>query len=230
MYYTLDIEVAKKGNFAERERFETSYDVYAENAQATLSRYEFTDREIVFSELILTDRSSEVDFITDGSIGGVGMIVSTRIKELLQNFNLGQHRFYPLVYLDQNNVRHKNRYHWLQILVKDVYKWIDYEKSAIFEIELWDWLDSNFSANKYLSLNNAQELEDYLETYDVINKKIRYDKVVFTKEFCSNPLDLFDLFRIDYYNFTISEKLRDALLDIKATGLEPFVETNKFCQ
>ena len=230
MFYKLHEELEEKGNFGERDRIPKGYDVFAENAQGNLSKYKFLDREIIFSDLILSDDSSEVDFIKDyGAIGGYGLIVSARIKELLSRFNLGKHRFYPLGYIDKNNIRHEGRYYWLQILVDEVYDWIDYKKSVFYWVDFIELLNSKNPEKHYIMFNNARELEEYLNDFDVAMKKFRYEKIVMTDEYCKNPVDLFHLQKIDF-DHIITKKLKEALEKIKATGIEPMTRKNIFCQ
>ena len=112
MFYRLRIDVSTKGNFGVRDRIPGNYDVFAKNTQGDLSKYEFPKVTIKFSGLILTDDSIEADFIADfGAIGGWGLIVSTKVKEILLNFNLGKHRFYDLDFITLNPQRILNKKH-----------------------------------------------------------------------------------------------------------------------
>ncbi|GGF26701.1 hypothetical protein [Hymenobacter cavernae] len=194
------------------------YDIEADNSQSKLSYDHFPQTEPNFSRLLIT--GSPTDVITDGgAIGGSGLIVSDRLKNLLASFRLGRHRFYPLDTFEyESEKKPLINYSWLQIISEDFYKWIDYDNSDFF---LFD--DFEEEIINHVNIKTPGGLLEAIDSTLETDNSIIYKKLIFNNHYTSNPLDLFYTNGISDNIFTypiISERLKDALQRNSITGLE----------
>lgn len=182
MLYKLEIEL--KGNsdkrpYAERDYVPLDFDVKQEYGQGKLNWEELPDYEPVFSDVILTPQSKEVDFIKDwGAIQGTGLIVSEDIKQIFSEFILPLHRYYPLrIFHPKKGLLTSPQFYWLQVVTKNYLDIIDFERSSIYmSEELFPEPDQKQKVNSkemYLELKE----KFFSATYDTIymKEKLAYD-------------------------------------------------------
>ena len=108
MFYELRLDLETKGNKAELDG--PVYDLVDNDED--LSRFEITDYNPIFNTVMLKWGSSEVDTVTDGgATGGEGFVVSKKLKEILQEYKLPEHKFFALEYLKRGSDEvEKDRY------------------------------------------------------------------------------------------------------------------------
>ncbi len=214
MFYKLEIEL--KGNrdkkpYAERDFVPLNFDTKQENAQGNLNWKELPNFEPVFSDVILTPQSKEVDFIKDwGAIQGTGLILSERVKDIFSEFLLPLHRYYPLnIFHPKKGLLKNPQFYWLQVVTKDYLDMIDFERSSIYmSEELFPEPEQKLKVNSkemYLELNE----KSFSSSYEFIKL---------------NGLFEFDLFYLNEISNTcyISQKLRNKLETSDLTGIRTF--------
>lgn len=170
--------------------------------------------DIVFDKLIFSGgkRVHVTDFISHDGVNGLGYVISERIKNLLQDFNLPEHRFYKLpVYQDSRGKQHQYyKLHMLQHYFD--YSLIDFEKSSFY---IGDFFKKNKKIVKY---QNEQELIIKLKNLDDLEERIWGNKIVLNHNYEKQGLDCFHIHHFSD-DFIISERLRESLEQIEATGI-----------
>lgn len=213
MFYSFIKNLSSSKNRGSRDFVPCEFDYQHPHAEGNLDDEEFPSFIPKFSPLVLTAKSPRTDVISDGgAIGGIGFIVSKRLREILESFNLMPHRFYAL------ETFHKGEriedYYWMQLIRINTFEWIDYSKSD-FTIE------NGIGAFEDITINNAAEMKDASMTYNGFIAQLRVKNVVLNNLYLKNPLDFFLFDRI-VYGAIISESLKNRLEKEKITGLEKF--------
>ena len=114
MFFRFHPEINNPGSFAERHAI--LHDFENPHAQWNLQDHQLPDFDPAFSTLWLTDDSTLVDFVNDGSAtGGLGLLISKRAKTVIDNLNLPPHRFYPLEVLHRER-KISGEFFWLKML------------------------------------------------------------------------------------------------------------------
>jgi hypothetical protein len=160
------------------------------------------------------------DFISGDSLSANGWILSGKVKKILADFNIGKHRFYPII------VEHKDKkytdYYYLQFS-NDSTKYVDYKKSKFYKNK------------KIIDLPETRE-DIEINSQKEINEKTKELRKI--DEWCSiNPKSIilktkfpaFDLFEFHHLN-TISKFISDRLkTKLESENITGFVasETSK---
>lgn len=135
--------------------------------------------------------------------------VSKRFKEVLEQFNLGEHRFYPAYVLFK---KQKHEYFVLQIFYNYYQSFIDFEKTIFNNLDYdRDLEDRVFETKQFSSL---QEVEDYSEIHWGAAVNWNYERIVMKPEF--KEVDL-----ITFYKFgdIVSERLKNAIEEAGFQGI-----------
>lgn len=188
------------------------YDYDAKNSVDELAKFydSLPPFEPNLNSFILHKQAKPTDFLSN-SLTSVGYLISEKVKTLLSQFNLPEHKFY------RASVIHKKEsvqgYYWFQI-VNDFRKFVDYGKSEFF-------IYKNFSQNA--GSIDIQSEKDYLEKNSSImikdpTTRIWASKIAFTYAF-PKQLDLFALSKFNANTF-ISKKLSQSMIDHHITGLD----------
>lgn len=161
---------------------------------------------------ILHNNAKASDLLSVAMIGN-GFLVSNKLKNILEQFNLPEHKFY------QAPVHHKKQildYYWLQIIC-DFTAEVDFQASTFHMYQ-------NYNYHKPLGDVAVLSLEDLQRKEEQLNAEnpgkfysISADKIVFRKN-AIIPADLFKVGKIDTKSFYISEALRAALIKEQITG------------
>ncbi len=171
-------------------------------------------------------KSSKItDFISGSFLSQFGIIVSKKVKEIMEGFNLGDHRFYPIE-LEQNGKFYPD-YFLLKTLAKTD-EHIILEQSSFYYNQLD--LTTETMTRIEIAFKNQKEIDDFINN----NKGKDYSE---WKMICSNQLMIndkfpnYDLFYSTKYNDEadsrypiLSERLKNALDG--TTGIE-FKPTNR---
>lgn len=218
MFYKLKRKIEGSGVSGIVERLSPDFDTLANNTQGDLTSNGFPDFEPIFSKLILKSRSKETDFINDnGSIGGIGFIVSQRAMSILREFNLPQHKFYPLIYMKriekETFTEKEGMYYWFQLVFEKNYDWIDFEKSRFYTCDTFHENKESIQVSDKKLLVQITEID---ETY------LEFEELVFNSKYSIENQDLF-MFRFMWGEVYISQRLKDRLEKEKITGVEPFL-------
>ncbi|WP_133162599.1 imm11 family protein [Flavipsychrobacter stenotrophus] len=155
------------------------------------------DSFILSSKALLTD-------ILSTSLINRGLIVSNRVKEILEKCLLPEHAFFPIG-LYYKNERIEN-YFWFH-LISDFVDNIDFEKSTFYL--------KDYNIDEAITINSEVELRKIMKTKS-ITANIKSDNVVL-----KNKIN-FDLFKIGTFdiNIYISDKLKNVFNEQQITGIQ----------
>jgi len=158
-----------------------------------------------YFDIILDDKAILTDVIERASLSW-GLVVNERLKKIFVEFNLPQHRFYPI------NVIHRDisyQYYWFHFYV-NLFDYVDNEKT-VFEI----FISNPFTILEALPLKSEIFFKEKERNLDY-KKSIRLREVYF-----NNAFPFYDIFENNIYGGVfISKKLLDKLLENEITGFE----------
>lgn len=155
-------------------------------------------------KLFLYKSSKLTDFINGTFLEQYGIIVSEKAKEILEQFNIGKFKFYPLTVV-QNEIEYDN-YYFFKCLTNSS-KFIDIEKSSYIEEDF-----SNPNENKKLSFKNIKEIEEYNKYNDEPHKYMFADEIQLSDEF--PDYDYFTISEFGVYKKFVSNKLADSFKNL----------------
>lgn len=161
-------------------------------------------------ELTLHEKAIPTDFI-EKSGASFGMIINAKFKNIIEQFNLPPHRFYPIKVFQKG---HLLDYYWFHYVVDDFWKYLDKEnsKAVIFDD------NKNFEAIQNLSLDLDPEEYKNLEYFELpYNQHLRWEQISFKPDFPNYDLYQTKSFGLDTF---LSHKLITALEDAGITGFE----------
>lgn len=219
-YYKIMSDLRSQRDFIPVWEFDTK-NIYSQN-NLYINLETLPNYNVLFSKLYI--EGDYLDIISDSSaIGGYGLTLSERAKELFEKFNLGTHRFYDLgqVYDGPSRQSIPNKYFRLQIIkqIASIYlNYIDFENSL--------WIKTEGYSSEKEEIIPISSYVEYLilkDTYTVFFKRL-----VFKKDYEAQLPDLFKLHEIrNGYNDTLicSERLKNAIEDNQLTGFR-FDELN----
>ncbi len=215
-YYYLDTST-KTGNTAILAGNQPHWDWESPVVAGNIKTYELPDFEPIFSELIFKRYYRMVDFFCPDTMGGRGFGISERIKKVLEDFDLMEpNRVYALPPYTHKELVYQ--YYYLQLVpAYNSFPNVNFEKSEFVKT---DFYKENPNT---IEINSDEEFLNQINKTDDLKERIIASKIVLKNK----PPDLFCIHRIFNHDFLISEKLRDALLEIKATGLKDFVEEER---
>jgi len=101
------------------------------------------DREILFK---LEPKAKLTDVLSQAAISAYGFLVNNKVKQILEGFNLMEHRYYKCLVKDQNGVVHE--YYWLHLSDPSLVLTIDYPKSKFFTLE-YGFRDADINLTSY---------------------------------------------------------------------------------
>lgn len=163
-----------------------------------------TMKPILEKKAILTD-------LISGSANGVGavqLMISTRLKEILERYTDGNIQYFPLTVLYQNV--EINSY-WLTNAYAFNPEWVDFEKSVV-------------RLNNYEDSSKSRDIEiETLEQFNSLVDRLSWPEAVTIKELALHcpEKDIFVLNRvtggIGYY---VSEKVKFEIEDKGCTGID----------
>lgn len=201
--------------------FEPGYGWDSPTSQTSLSRWEFPEHEPIFSKLVFQNKNSKmVDFLSSSNMGGSGMVISERVKNLFEGFELMPHRLYRLPEHEHKGTTHQ--YYLLQLVTDyNDFSMIDFDKSSFYS-DIWD--DNMEWGNNIVDINatNAKEFSTALSegNIDGFSRMLFYEKLTLKRQ----PPDIFAIREVECSEYIFSNRLKQALEKMKATGLEDFEE------
>lgn len=200
-YYTIDIEIDRKimGNCYPQIETIKPIDI-----AESLSSWYFPENNILF-EITLHKNALMTDILSNFQTNSSGLIVSKRLKDILDNFKLMEHKYYPVSIKDRNEI-----YYWLHLSDMQLSYDLDYNHSS-------------FNQTKYNSIQNEILLSSFSE-YELLKKMHGASFGVRLKETKLHTDDLKKLDLLKFIPFTgvnlfISEDLKLALEENKIKGV-----------
>lgn len=182
-----------------------SYNPTSENSHRNVKPYNFSTFTPDYG-LELNEQAIPTDIIDRGPVG-FGLIVNEKIKELLKDFELPEHKFYPI------NISYKNKglkYYWFHFIA-DIEKYIDKSKSTI---KLFHKFKFNIIQEEIYINTIKGNLYDYEDSLPR-EHAIRINKIVMNSD--TPVFDIFDISILGRITL-ISEKLKDKLYKEGITG------------
>jgi hypothetical protein len=220
--FLLSIELRgnkEKRPYAERDFVPLDFDVMSPASQGGLSFEKFPDFEPVFSDVILTAPSTDVDFITNwGAIQGRGYIVSENVKKVFSAFQLPPHRFYSLkIFHPKKGILKTPPFYWIQVLHVPYLENINFKLSSIEAVK-----DIYEDTETRVVVKSCDELKSYID--QGMDYSIFYEKLVFNE---TMSYDLFFAPDLEM-NAMISGELKKALEESGVKGYSTFNEPKIF--
>ena len=217
MFYRLRTKNGGPGPFAEWET--CAHDLDSPVAQHNLRYDVFPDFEPEFQPVLLSRKSSLVDFIDGfGMVGGQGLLVSEKALGILEAMKLPPYQTYPLAVVHKDKPVASPRYFWMQILLIDNYGWIDFGASAFAMQSRFDFSESQ---GESITIESEAALTRLIQRSDSENFWILFTRLALNDAYARSPLDLFYMDRLNGPISgvpIISDKLKAALETEAVTG------------
>lgn len=165
-------------------------------------------------QMMLYKSSKITDFIKGSFLEQYGFIVSDKAKDLLNNFNLGEHKYYPIEIVHKNQIY--NNY-WFLRSSASVKDYVDFKKSNFYMQK--GLLD--FSSRELIEINSMEDLKTYRSIVEGQDIYVKASEIYLNDNFPK-----YDLFVSKEYGIQgtfISTKLKAEIA--KLTGID--VKTTK---
>lgn len=183
-----------------------SYDFKGPRSYLNFSEHEFPKIEPDLQNFIIHPKSPLTDILSTGL--SHGLVLSARLRMILEDFNLASHRYYPMSIWNGKNL---HQYFWM-FIVSDQTSWINIRKTRFFVVHIG-------KREIELDVSTMEELIEMSKFYIQKNRLIKSDSIHFNPEFLQLSLDLFVISRVDY-SICISEKLNNILVKENVTGFK----------
>jgi hypothetical protein len=218
MFYRLRPKYRGPGPYADWEL--CNHDLDSPVAQHNLRDEAFPDFDPEFQPVLLSRKSSLVDFVNAaGVVGGTGLLVSDRALRVLEGMKLPPYQTYSLEVVHRERRVKSPRYFWMQMLLIDNYGWIDFAQS---QFRLRHHLEMDETAGEQVGVSSELELKRLIEA----KKRDHYllaGRIALNAAYGRSPLDLFYLDWIGGLSSSypiISERLKCGFEREKITGYE----------
>ena len=180
------------------------YHIDSEASEKNVKQGSFPDFQPRYG-LDLQTNSVETDILDRGSLD-FGMVVSEKLKNILHDYNLPDHRFYPIdVYGTQL------QYYWFHYIT-NLYQFVQFDLS---EFEIFDVINQKIIEEvKFDSITELKEIRNDLVMR--IGMTLRIKNIKLADSF--PQYDLFD-FTVPSSFTLVSDTLKNRLLNDKITGI-----------
>jgi hypothetical protein len=199
-------DIGKK--YPQTDGMRIGYDFNKPNSIWNLHTGEFPDFEPDLDYFVLSSSAKLTDVISTGLITATGFIVSDKVKNIFNQFNLPAHKYYPTSILHKK-VLHNN-YFWLHF-GEDNINLIDFKKSSFALKHPLPFFQKQVTAIKGLNLKEIIDMKSEHSPNELFPDNIKFVEVV-------NKSMLFFSFLWD--SIYINSQLRDSLVNGRVTGLE----------
>ncbi|MFY7826844.1 MAG: hypothetical protein ACOVQ4_06950 [Flectobacillus sp.] len=180
------------------------------------------DFEVRLDGIILDKNVRVTDFIGIGSLLK-GVCISDRVKKILEEYNLPNHRFYPVTFHQPSKVEKKIELiegYWLLHFELEFGENVDFEKSE-FVRDVLQFYTTDLS--QIIRVNSLEEYEAILLS---TKKALLATKLVLKSSF-DTSLDVWDTNYLTGVNSYFSSRLVKRLKKEKITGFEVFEPKTK---
>lgn len=160
----------------------------------------------------LEKKAKLTEILSQATISADGLLISEKVKDILEKHDLLDHRFYSASVKDQKGKSHP--YFWLHLVAKPEYlNWIDFPNSKFL-------LEKGIRNFENISINSKEEYDQKVREANDMETlaDIVVDKIVCTPLF-NNKLSLFVFPKIDNRIF-VSSDLKEELVSGSITGIE----------
>ncbi|MGG8498135.1 imm11 family protein [Tenacibaculum sp. TC6] len=164
-------------------------------------------------ELELHEKAKATDYLE--KYASFGMFVNKKFMNILKEFKLPSHAFYPI------KVYHKGElleYFWFHYVVHDFFEWLDKDKSRAV---IYDDKEGCYKIISELDLRISLDEIEKINLALPWQQGLKWEKIVFKADF--PKYDVYKTQGLDLKNF-ISEPLLEALQEAGMTGfrVKPF--------
>ena len=158
----------------------------------------------------LESRAKFSDLITPSSITATGLLISQKVKSILDKHNLPDHRYFKAT-INSSKGTQVETYYWLHIFNPSSLDWIDYNNSVFFYTK-YGFREGSIQFNSFK--------ESRIKKEQLVGKMgtIEIEKIILNSNF-DKTLDLFNFEYFDH-EIHISNRLKKALESENITGLE----------
>lgn len=211
-WYAISNATGKEvGNvYPQVESMAPGYDLKKPESVHNMPFDKFPDFEPDLSYFVLEKKAKLTDVISTGYIIANGFLISEKLKNQFEKFNLPEHRYYPARVLYKNTLH--NNYYWMHF-ANDCTSLLDFDRSTF---KLTHPLPFFREGIKHISAKNADELR--LAKNAEASNEIFFDKIKLKKG-ADPDLDML-FFDFPWRKFYINEKLMNNLTDLKITGFQ----------
>lgn len=200
--------------------FIKGYNPNAPHALFDLYEYlytKFPDYIPDLSGIKMSARAKLTDIVS-GGFGNRLEIISPRVKEILETYNLCPHRFYGM-----NLYLRKVRYDYYMFHTQcDYSDFVDYQRSTFVKCYNYSTKGASVVINSKKEFLTQKEI---IQEKDILNSVIA-DTIFMTADFWNMDLDYFYINLIDFGGDYISERLMNHLLKSQVTGWDFIPVTN----
>lgn len=149
------------------------------------------------------------DVMGQGTISACGLLINEGVKEVLEQFNLIPHKYYPATIQDKGII---HKYYWVHCVWEDGIKHLDFSNSRFQINEFGDNLGD-------VELNSYQELLDKQTELGFMKMLYNYNSSMYNIDFelFTHPLNK---------TIYVSEKLFSSLTHKSFTGIDISVADN----
>jgi len=137
-----------------------------------------------------------------------GFVISPKVKDLLGEFTLVPHKFYPAIVKYDGEFYN---YYWLHI-VSDMTQYVDFKRTKFYVTNFLKKISD-------ININSKDEMEEQFKELIIDYKTINAFDIYLIDEFLKLSLDLFIISYFDLRTY-ISEDLKSRMLKEKITGIE----------
>lgn len=201
-YFTVDIEIERKimGDCYPQIEIIEPIDI-----AESLTSWNFPENNILF-EVVLHKNAKMTDVLSNFQTNSSGLMVSKRLKEILDNFKLMKHKYYPVKIKGHNEI-----YYWLHLSDMQLSYNLDYNHSSFYQTKYNSIQDEIIlsSFNEYIILK-----EKFGSSFGMRLKETRLNEDSLKK------LDLFKFIPFSGVDLFISENLKSALEENQILGLK----------
>lgn len=134
MYYTLKYAcntLETGSEYPQIQKMKNGYDYNATDSTSALSkaRNKFLTFQPNLDSFQLHSKAKMTDLLSNGLTGAFGILISDKLKNVLEKYKIVSHKFYPAKIALKNEIF--ENYYWMQI-ISDLTSCIDYNKSKFF--------------------------------------------------------------------------------------------------
>jgi hypothetical protein len=155
--------------------------------------------------LDLHQGSKETDVLDRGNVS-FGLVISDKLKTILEKHNLPPHRFYPIQVYDA-----KQKYYWFYY-ISNIWNFINFKET---EIEVFN-NGEDYKTVRVVQFDSREEAMEFKRNMPY-TLGMRFRKISFSSHFPN--YDLFEITSVQYFTL-ISERLKSELIREEITGLE----------
>lgn len=175
------------------------------HSYSIFSHHNLPEQFVPTETIKLANSAKQTDFISTGLISGFGFVVSEKLKNILEQFKLVQHKFYPIPLVHKQ--RKLEDYYWLH-MYQPKQEYVDFDNST-------------FQVRKFSQVIKDELKFKSIDEYWEERKNYKPGQLFRIKQLKIKEND-YDFLYIGVGGIMklISEELRDKLIEMKITGFK----------